>query len=80
MATLTRPDAERVTCRRCSVEYRADRTDGACPVCRVPAADDVLGPAAPSRWAIEDTRSAVILGMSAVNFLFLDVIALALLG
>ena len=77
--TATRPDADRITCGRCEVDYRPDRTDGACPVCRTPAPDAMLDET-PSRFAIEDTRAAVLLGMSALNFLLLDIVALMLFG
>ena len=71
------PNVGRVSCARCEVRFHPDRTDGVCPVCRTAPADL---PDRPSpRLVIDDTRTAVVLFMSACNLLALAVLALVML-
>ncbi len=75
---VTRPAFARTRCVRCAVDYRPARTDGECPICREPAPDhapvDRDDPAAP------DMRALIVVGMSALNLLFLGVLAVLLFG
>lgn len=61
---------DRHTCPRCAVDYRPERTDGACPVCRTPAP----GHERPDGAARLDVRT-LVLGVSALDFLLLGVAA-----
>lgn len=75
---VTRPEFARTRCARCAVDYRPGRTDGECPVCREPAP----GHAAVDRddEAAPDMRALIVVGMSALNLLFLGVLAVLLFG
>jgi hypothetical protein len=77
-AAVARPDADRVACGRCAVTFRPDLTDGECPICREPApgSENVV------RDGTEhlDLRTVIVVGMSAVNLLFLAVLAAVLFG
>lgn len=69
-------NAERLTCVRCEVQYRAERTDGECPICGEQA------PGGAGRRPDDglDLRSLIVLGMSAANLLALAVLAAVLLA
>lgn len=63
------------TCPRCAVTYRPARTDLACPVCRTPAPGHVPEDDVPGL----DLR-VLLVGVSAVDFLALALVAWWLLG
>ena len=67
----------RVPCVRCGIRFHPGRTDGACPVCRT--VPEGMAPAGGARFAIEDTRTAIVLFMSACNLLALALLAVFLL-
>lgn len=77
MTAPTEIEVERITCARCDVRYRPSRTDGECPICcesapghtgRGQRDDDEL-----------DLRAMIVVGMSAVNLLFLAALAMLFL-
>lgn len=78
MTPVARPDADRISCGRCDVTFRPDRTDGECPICREPAPG--FAPAGRNGAEHVDLRTVIVVGMSAVNLLFLAVLAAVLFG
>lgn len=75
---LTRPAFARTRCARCAVDFRPARTDGECPVCREPAPGNA--PVDRDGEAVPDMRALIVVGMSALNLLFLGVLAVLLFG
>lgn len=61
-------------CPTCGVDYRPDRTDGACPVCRTRAPGAALTAPAPL------DRRVLVVAVSAVDFLALAAVAWWLFG
>ncbi len=66
---------EAIDCPRCEVTYRPARTDLACPVCRTPAAGT---PDQTERNGLD--HRALVIAVSAVDFLALALVALWLFG
>lgn len=68
------PDG-RIDCARCGVRYLPERTDGECPICR----ETAPGHSGRAEGDGLDLRTTIVLGMSALNLLFLAVLASLLL-
>lgn len=75
MTSPAEREVERITCARCDVRYRPSRTDGECPVCRE------VAPGHSGRDSEEglDLRGMIVVGMSALNLLFLAALAMLFL-
>lgn len=77
MTAPTELEVQRVTCARCEVRYRPERTDGECPICReVAPGHEGRGQSADDGI---DLRAMIVVGMSAVNLLFLAALAMLFL-
>lgn len=77
MTAPTELEAARITCTRCDVRYRPERTDGECPICRE-VAPGHTGRADGDQGI--DLRATIVVGMSALNLLFLAALAMLFLG
>lgn len=76
MTAPTELEVQRITCARCEVRYRPACTDGECPICREAAPGHAGREAADEGM---DLRAMIVVGMSAVNLLFLGTLAMLFL-